>query len=275
MTRSSITRSLTPEYRRNPLFTRGWALLPFIAVTGCATVPSGDRALVISPLGAEETIDEGTSLIFPFSRVDYFDLRAQERNEDLIGLTAEGAPVIARSSLVTYRIDPDGLSALDHELGPDYYDVLIKPLLYSTVRKVFASYPWLELDSDHIIQAQKRITKILRDHLKPYPIVLEGVEMREVLIDLSGAYREVEDTEVWKENVLKSAQEIKVARAQADALRRTATGVFNSHRLIAPTLTGRLISDTERRAWGDLISSPTSTVKVIGASPPSLVEVTP
>lgn len=243
--------------------------------TGCATVPSGDRALVITPLGTEQTLDEGSSLIFPFSRVDYFDMRAQERNEDLIGLTSDGASVIARSSLVTYHILPSGISEVDHTLGPHYYEVLIKPLIDSTVRKVFASYRWLDLDSDHIVEAQERITRIVADRLRRSAIALDGVQMRQVMITLPEAYAEVVDTEVWKQKVLERKEQIQVARGRADALRNAAVGTAESHRLIEPTLSSQVISDSGRRAWGELMRSRNSSVKVMDADVPSLVEVRP
>jgi len=45
-------------------------------------------------------------------------LRDQEHDEDLVGITSDGLPVEARTSLVTFAIALGELVALEREIGP-------------------------------------------------------------------------------------------------------------------------------------------------------------
>ncbi|HUJ27478.1 MAG TPA: hypothetical protein VLW85_15745, partial [Myxococcales bacterium] len=76
-----------------------------LSLWACATVPAGAGGVVWSPSGdvPREALGEGQHFIGPFAAVQVYDLRAQERNEDLVGLTADGSPVEAGASVVTYH----------------------------------------------------------------------------------------------------------------------------------------------------------------------------
>ena len=242
-------------------------------------MPPGGTAYVVTPMGGTEVLDEGDTPVVPFSQVENYDLRSQEQNEDLMGMTADGGSVIARSSLVTYRIEENQVPFIAERIGPDYYRVLIEPLLRSTVRRIFAMYRWNELDSDHIIEAQKRITAWLASRLRPDHLILESVEMREVAIASPKAYDEVVETEVGKQTVLKARKQVEVARKQAQALQVIAHGIDVAHRLVAPTLSKQVLNDSERRAWSQLLMARSSDVRMIentdDSNSSAIVEVTP
>ena len=244
---------------------------------GCAgvSVPSGHRAVVLSPGGLVRTLDEGFFPISALSQSEVYDVRAQERTEDLVALTADAAPVAARSSLVTYSLVPDELEALDRETGPDYDAVVVRPLLRSVVRRVLAGERWDQLDSDGILAAQKEITNETAMLLRPFHIILESVVIRGVFVDLPLTNASIEKASAWEQRALEARQRVEIARGRSAALRQAANGQSAAHAIVAPTLTPQVLADARRRAWERLLAASSSAVQVQDADHPDLIEVSP
>src|SRR5208283_2578088 len=146
------------------------------AFSACATVPSGSAGVLLRPGGvAPEPQGEGVQFIGPLARIDVYDLRAHERTEDLAALSADGGMIEARASVLTYHPVPEELVALAREVGPDYYEVLIKPVVRSALRRVIAGFRAVELDTPGITGAEREVTAITAQLLRPYHIVFDGV----------------------------------------------------------------------------------------------------
>ena len=257
-----------------PSASRVFAILPLLSAA-CASVPSGRRAVVVSALGRTRTLEEGSAFVGPLSQVQIYDVRATEHDEDLTALTAEGVAIFAGSSLVTYRLAPDELAALNRETGPDYYRILVLPLIRSTVRRVFAAYRWDELDSDGILRAQKEISEDAARRLGPFHIVLESVAIRGVTLASPLANAAVTGIAVEEQRALARRQQVVIAARRADALRQEGRGTDASLAVIAPTLTQEELADDGQRAWARLLAAPNSRIVVVSDQQPDIVEVAP
>jgi regulator of protease activity HflC (stomatin/prohibitin superfamily) len=85
--------------------------LIFVVTSGvlsaCATVPAGDAGVVLRADGVDPVpLGEGAHWVSPWTRVDLYDLRVDEHNEDLGAVTADGARVEARASILTFHAAP-------------------------------------------------------------------------------------------------------------------------------------------------------------------------
>jgi hypothetical protein len=97
--------------------------------------------VLLKPSGvARETEGEGVHLIGPFAKSDVYDLRAREQTEDLAALSADGGMIEARAFVLTYHPVPAELVALDREVGPNYDEVVVRPVVRSTLRRIIAGY---------------------------------------------------------------------------------------------------------------------------------------
>ncbi len=245
-------------------------------LAGCVSVPPGRRAVVMGPTGAMSELGEGEAPIAPLSMTRLYDVREQERNEDLHALTADGAPVTAGSSLVSYRPVAGELVALERETGTDYYAVLVRPILMSEVRRVLARYRWRELvDPGAVLAAQKAITEAAAARLRPRHVALDALVLRGIFLDLPGANAAIADTSVWQQKALQARQDVALARGRADARRQRARGTADAHARVAPTLTADILEDEDRRAWQRLLNSPATVVLASENGDKNLVEVEP
>lgn len=244
------------------------------AATGCATIPSGSAAVVTSAGGRAELVGEGAQIVSPLSIVEQYDLRAQERDEDLVGVTSDGAPVEARASLVTYSIVPEELLALDQQIGRDYYEVVIRPIVRSTVRLVLAGYRADQLDSPTIIEAGRQITQLAASRLRPFHIVLDAIDLRTLAILLSSeAYKRVVDIGVLEQKLLAQPQKLEVARQRGEELRQRARAIAAANAKLSPTLTPEVLADDALRATTALMAAPATHLIVGDGKHPMILEV--
>jgi len=252
----------------------GWLLL---SAPACVTVPSGHLGVLLRQGGvAREPIGEGVHVIGPLAHADIYDLRGQEHHEYLAALSADGATLEARASVLTFRPEAGELVALAREIGPTYYQVIVQPIVRSTVRRVLASRRLDELDTAGILSAQATITKIAAERARPYHIIIEGVDLRTLaVLPSSPAYRVVVETSVTEQAVLAARKRVELIRHWADARREAARGVAESHAVLAPTLTPETLTESANRAWTNLVTAPSSYVEVRASRTPYLVEVAP
>ncbi len=174
-----------------------------LLLSACATVAPGHAGVLVTVSGlAPDTLGEGLHLLPPLAHVDDYDLRGQQQDEDLVAITADGAPVAARASLVTYHVVASELTALEREVGPDYYRIIVRPIIGSTVRRVLAGYSAAELDTPTIRAAQAEITRIATARLRPFHLVLDALDLRTLAVLLSApALRSVEEAGVLDQQV--------------------------------------------------------------------------
>jgi len=255
---------------RLTIATIGAALL-----ASCATVEPGHAAVLMDSYGRTRALGEGTTPIPPYSQVDDFDLRQQARSENFLALTADGVPVRAGDSVVTYELRPSDLVAADREIGADYARTLVFPVVQSVVRRVLARYRWFDLDTPHIREANAEITALAAERLAPHHVKIESVELRGLFPELPQLNSSIEETSVWAQRVEQARIELDVARQKAEERRQEAAGIAAQNRLVAPTLWPAPLRENSLRAWEALIASPHTTVQVVPDTRPYTLEVSP
>jgi hypothetical protein len=250
-------------------------LLSLLTPCACATVEPGHAAVLLEPNGDTRILDEGVAVIPLYSKEHDFNVREQGKSAEIEALTADGVPITAGESLVTYRLLPADLVAVDRELGHDFVRTMIEPIVRSAARQVLAQYRWFELDTPHIREAEVLISSKAAERLRPHHISLEAVELRGIFARLPLFQRDLNDTSVWEQRAQEARIHLEVARQQAKALHQEALGIASAYRLIAPSLTESTLEDQSIRAWNALLSTRTSTVYLQNDSPSLVVEIPP
>jgi regulator of protease activity HflC (stomatin/prohibitin superfamily) len=165
------------------------------------------------------------------------------------------------------------------EAGPDYFEVLVRPVVRSTVRRVLAEREFAELTTDGIRSAQSEVTRIARERLRPLHIVLDDVLLKGVVLVAPRAGTEILATAAREQEVLAIPSAFDIARARADAWRTQARAIGASHALVAPTLVAAVLADERARAWSRLLAATSSDVVVTTPFPSgrvsTIVEVKP
>jgi len=251
--------------------------IAFVSFTACATVPSGGAGVVLGIRGVEpEPLGEGVHFVGPLVEVETYDLRAQEKSEDLEALSADGMVLDARASVMTFHPAQGEAVALAREIGPDYYRILVRPVVRSALRRVLAAYPANALDTPGITRAEKDVTAETARRLRPHHVVFDSISLRTLgIAHSSEGYQAIVDTGVKEQEALAARLLPEQARQHADELRAEAQGIAESHALIAPTISTELLTDAANRAWTRLLTDPSTSVEVRPKTQPYVLEVEP
>ncbi len=247
------------------------------ALSACATVPAGHAGVVLRSDGVDPvSLAEGAHTVSPWARVDLYDLRVDEHSEDLVAVSADGAQVEARASILTFHAAPGEIVALAREVGPRFYQTLVLPVVSSTVRKVLAGLRADQLDTPGIVRAQEEVTRLAAERLRRYHVVVDSVNLRTLnLLSTSLAYAAVVETGIEEQKVSLARQEVTLAKQRADGLREEARGIAAAHSVVAPTLRPEILQDSANRAWSALLASPSTTVEVRASTDHTLTEIEP
>ena len=245
--------------RHRPGEARALVSALLLAGLGCATVPPGHGAVVTSPWGGvnRNPLTEGTFWTAPGSQVDVLDLRVQEAREDLRAVAADGAPIQANSSVVTWHIVRGELVEFDRTVGPDPYARIIRPIVQSAVRRVVARYPAFELmDVRNIPALEAEISKLAASHARGLHVVVDGVVLRSITVTSPALQAQFVDTSRLEQTVLQMRHELELARARREQAAARARAEADANAVIAPGLTPEAVAHSAIEAWTQLLRSP-------------------
>ncbi len=153
-------------------------------VSGCtyASIGSGEVGVVRTPGGMDQHVyTAGDWKIGGDDKATIYSVRSQERSERLDVQSSDGLGITLDTS-IRYHVVPGEVVALDQELGPNFYDVLIGPTLKSQARRVVGRYTPDQIYSTEREQIEKEIREGVDTAVKGRHVVLEAVLVRNVVL---------------------------------------------------------------------------------------------
>jgi len=157
-----------------------------LVVTGAACsyahIGSGEVGVVKTPEGVRpKPLPPGDWRIGMFDHSMSYSVRSQEKEERLDVQSADGLGITLDTS-IRYHAIPEEAVALDQELGPDYYAVLIGPTLRSQARRVVGRFKPEEIYSTQRELIERQIREGVEAAIKGRHIQLEAVLVRNVAL---------------------------------------------------------------------------------------------
>src|SRR6266496_3428201 len=176
---------------------------PFLAGCRCPVVDSGHRGIVFETLGggtSRKTLSEGMHVMPIWNAVIAYDLRVHEMKEQLSVLSSNGLAIRVDAS-VRYRPKAEEMYELQTQIGPNYADIVVAPVVRSEARKVFGRYAPEEIYStkreeierqiyEEVLKAVEGINKyqsIVRQGLTPEYLQYKGIEATQKLAESPNA----------------------------------------------------------------------------------------
>lgn len=211
---------------------------------------------------------EGLHVIPPWDRLYLYEVRMQQKTLSFNVLSDEGL-TLGLEVVVRFRPDEDMLGFLQKDIGPDYFDRLIKPEIESHIRRTFGSRPAHELYATvhDVLQEIAQFPLIGRFEKSPQgPAARPYVHVQDLKITIIQLPKIVEEAivEKYRQEQLMLAYKYKLERElkEADRKRTEATGIRDFN-LIA----GRGVDILRWRSLevaSEFASSPNAKVVVLG-----------
>ena len=208
------------------------------------TLEPGMRGLRWNPISGglqKESLTSGFYWRAPWNDVYGYDIRYQSFSEKLDALTADDLSVSLRV-VITVRPIAEELYFLAQEVGPNWYQQLVRPQFLSAVRGVVAQYAMVTLP-ERSSEIGNKIEAVMAEsikgrHLNIYSVALSEIEFSKMVLRAIEHKQAKEQEKEQKEFELIIAQRnAEIARIQAkgegDALRIRAEGESESLRIRA------------------------------------------
>jgi len=270
-------------------------LLSAAAVSaGCnyAQIGDGELGVVRTPAGVSPTpLQTGDWQIGHSDSVTLYDARSEQRDEHLEVLAANGLKIGLDTS-IRYHVRPDEIVALDKELGPNFYDTLLRPTLSSQARRVAGRYQPEEIYSTQREQIEKQINEGITKAVTGRHIDVEAVLIRNVQLPdaIQAAINDKlqaeqaalkmkfviaqQQADVQRQKIAADgeadAERIK-AQSLADAKRIDAQATADSQKLLKANLSNDVLRYYEIQSQTALANSPNAKLVFVNGAPPKTV----
>ncbi len=241
-------------------------LLIFFWNNTVISIYSGERGVKYSRFFDGTVLDrsfgEGLYLIWPFDIMYIYDTRIIEISEKAFMPTKNGMMVQVDISC-QYQVDVNRLPQLHQQIGPDYREKIVYPMLRSVVRQVIGSYSAENLyatarnvlEDDMVVRA---ITSLGRLPITVHRFIIEGfsfpVAFNEAIVKKMVSFQDLERYTYLNE--------IEVAEAKRKYIE--GLGINKYQELINSGLTPNFLRFEGVRATRDLAASQNAKLVVVG-----------
>jgi regulator of protease activity HflC (stomatin/prohibitin superfamily) len=249
-----------------PLLVLCLVAAPFLPGCRCPTVESGHRGIVFKTLGggtSRELLGEGMHVIPIWNFVIPYDTRVHEMKEQLVVLSSNGLTLRVDAS-VRYRPKPEELYELQTQIGPDYDQKVIAPIVRSEARKVFGRYQPEEIYSTKREEIEKQIYDEVLRALEGKHVVVEAILVRDV--DLPDAIKTaIADKLAEEQRAQKMRFTLDRERQEAQRKQIEAEGIAKYQSIVRQGLTGEYLQFKGIEATQRLAESPNTKIVIVGA----------
>jgi regulator of protease activity HflC (stomatin/prohibitin superfamily) len=247
----------------------GVLLVFAVLLPGCltSTIRSGEAGVKYSIFGGTDLNDvygEGIQVHAPWVDVIVYDVRVQEKLEEITALSSNGLSI---GMDVSVRWQPDAAStpSLHTTYGQDYYRKLIQPELRSAAREVVGLYTPEQLYASQRQELQTRIEELTRKGVEERFVDIEAVLIRDVRLP-----RQIQAA---IENKLKEEQEaeryeftLEKERLEAQRKEIEARGEAEYQRIITESLSPAFLRFKGIEATQRLAESSNAKTVIVGGS---------
>ena len=245
--------------------------------TGCAAVGPGNVGVLWTTASGtqRETYREGLHAIAPWNHLSIYDLRIQSHDELLNVIAANGLAIKLDASL-RFHLIANEVVALQEQIGPEFYEKILEPVLRSEARRVIGQYTPEEIYSTKRDLIERQIREGVKAKIVGLHTELDAILIRNV--ELPPAIRTAIDQKLAAEqDVLKQRYVLEVDKAKAEESRVEAQGIADYNKMISATLSPAILEFERIQQLAKLAISPNAKTVVMGpgADRSSLLVSTP
>jgi len=260
----AIFRPEVPHMRRS-LLALMLVSMPFLPGCRCPVVDSGHRGIVFKSLGggtSKEVLGEGLHLMPMWNSVIPYDTRVHEMKEQLIVISSNGLTMQVDAS-IRYRPKSEELYELQKEIGADYAQKVIAPVIRSEARKVFGRYQPEEIYSTKRELIETQIYDEVLRALEGKHVIVEAILVRDVGLPdtiktaIADKLAEEQRSQKMKFTLDKERQEATRKKVEAE-------GIATYQSIVRQGLTSEYLQWKGIEATQALAASPNSKIVIVG-----------
>ena len=242
------------------------AVAPFLAGCRCPVVPSGHRGIVFATLGggtSRTMLGEGMHVMPIWNSIISYDLRVHEMKEPLSVLSNNGLAIRVDAS-VRYRPKAEEMYELQTQIGPNYAEIMIAPVVRSEARKVFGRYAPEEIYSTKREEIEKQIYDEVARALEGKHVVVEAILVRDVELP-SAIQQAIADKLAEEQRSQKMRFTLDKERQEAQRKQIEAEGIAKYQSIVRQGLTPEYLQFKGIEATEHVATSQNAKVIIVGS----------
>jgi regulator of protease activity HflC (stomatin/prohibitin superfamily) len=239
---------------------------PFLEGCRCPVVESGHRGIVFKTLGggtSRTMLNEGMHVMPFWNGIIPYDLRVHEMKEALSVLSNNGLAIRVDAS-VRYRPKAEELYELQTQIGPNYAEIMVAPVVRSEARKVFGRYAPEEIYSTRREEIERQIYDEVLKALQGKHVVVEAVLVRDVELPDS-IKNAIADKLAEEQRSQKMRFTLDKERQEAQRKQIEAEGIAKYQAIVRQGLTPEYLQFKGIEATQKIAESSNAKVVIVGA----------
>ena len=250
-----------------PILILGIVLVIAIAKS-TVTIDSGQAGVLYETFGGgvvtdEPPLGEGFHFVAPWNRVFVYEVRQQSLDEKMEVLSSNGLEIEIDAS-VWFQPEYAELGALHQEKGEEYVQRVLQPAVRSAARAVVGRYNPEQLYASKREAIQKEIFDETQLLLEDQYVQINEILVRDV--SLPPTIKEAIERKLRQEQEsLEYEFRLTKAEQEAERQRIDAEGKARANRILAESLTDRVLQEKGIQATIELAKSPNAKTVVIGS----------
>ncbi|MFA6033912.1 MAG: prohibitin family protein [Myxococcota bacterium] len=239
--------------------------LAALTLTSCTKIEAGHEGILYTMSGGTQNdiYPEGWHLRAPWNSMIEYSIRTQDKEETLHILTKNGLPIDLQAS-VRFRVIPNEVPQLHKNIGPDYYGVIIAPVVRSESRKIGGRYLAEEIYSTKREMVEKEIFDEITRAVSGRHILIEAILIRNVVLP-EGIVKAISSKLEEEQNALRMKFTLQREEQEAERKRIEATGIRDFQRVVSEGISDKLLQWKGVEATELLSKSPNTKVVIIGS----------
>jgi regulator of protease activity HflC (stomatin/prohibitin superfamily) len=232
------------------------------------TISAGEAGVIFKTFGGgvvtdQPPLSEGLQFVWPWNKVEVFEVRQQEVFEKMNVLSSNGLEIKLEAS-AWYQPATNDLGKLLKEKGVNYKNRILLPAIRSAARSVVGRYTPEQLYSSKRDAIQTEIYVETKKIVADQYIQLNEILVRDVT--LPPTIKEAIERKLKQEQEsLEYEFRLESARKEAEKVRIDAQGKADANRILNSSLTNNILKDKGIEATIKLSQSNNSKVIVIGS----------
>ena len=205
---------------------------------------------------------EGLAIKLPWNRIYIFETRTQISNDQVIALSREGMGVTIDLAAL-YSIKPESAGHLLKDIGMEYEQRVIKPLVAGTLREIVSHYDSSELYTSDYRNLASELDSALKKSRYQHLFNFDNILLKKITIpELVG--NAIEQKLAQEQIAASYVFRLESERQAAEQKRIRALGIQNFYSIVSGALNKNLLTWRGIEATVELAQSPNSKVVIVG-----------
>ena len=262
---------------QRPMRFIGIALVIIGLLTACIKQIDAGQVGVQKLFGSvqDHVLESGLNFVNPFITIAPINARTQnytmsgihnegkQAGDDAIRVLSSDGLEVTIDLTVLYHVNINEAPRIIREIGPDYEEVIVRPITRTKIRDNAVFYPAVDLFSVKREEFQQRIYKDIETNFKQRGLTLEQLLIRNIALPES-----VKQTIESKINAEQDAQKMQFVlqkeKQEAERKRVEAQGIADYQRILSLGLSDKMLQYEQIKAMKELSLSQNSKVIIMG-----------